>query len=153
MSEKLLKRILQILLFSDEARITLGNKIKFEFNTINKMPAMAEKVKEIWGIAKLEEFEALSINRIHFQKKNGNLTVGKENFAKTDFRTLKNLSAAIGKPVEYIIRKEYDFFYITENELKIEVSAWTYENEKDQILEKYKCFEEIFEKVSIVKEI
>lgn len=117
------------------------------------MPAMAEKVKEIWGIAKLEEFEALSINRIHFQKKNGNLTVGKENFAKTDFRTLKNLSAAIGKPVEYIIRKEYDFFYITENELKIEVSAWTYENEKDQILEKYKCFEEIFEKVSIVKEI
>ena len=55
--------------FSDEARITLGNEIKFEFNTVNKMPAMAEKVKEIWGIAKLEEFEALSINRIHFQKK------------------------------------------------------------------------------------
>ena len=147
------KNITNFTFFSDEARITLGNKIKFEFNTINKMPAMAEKVKEIWGIAKLEEFEALSINRIHFQKKNGNLTVGKENFAKTDFRTLKNLSAAIGKPVEYIIRKEYDFFYITENELKIEVSAWTYENKKDQILEKYKCFEEIFEKVSIVKEI
>ena len=117
------------------------------------MPAMAEKIKEILEITKIEEFEALSINRIHFQKKNGNLTVGKENFAKTDFRTLKNLSAAIGKPVEYIIRKEYDFFYITENELKIEVSAWTYENEKDQILEKYKCLEEIFEKVSIVKEI
>lgn len=147
------KNITNFTFFSDEARITLGNKIKFEFNTINKMSAMAEKVKEIWGIAKLEEFEALSINRIHFQKKNGNLTVGKENFAKTDFRTLKNLSAAIGKPVEYIIRKEYDFFYITENELKIEVSAWTYENEKDQILEKYKCLEEIFEKVSIVKEI
>lgn len=147
------KNITNFTFFSDEARITLGNKIKFEFNTINKMSAMAEKVKEIWGIAKLEEFEALSINRIHFQKKNGNLTVGKENFAKTDFKVLKNLSAAIGKPVEYIIRKEYDFFYITENELKIEVSAWAYENEKDQILGKYKCLEEIFEKVSIVKEI
>ena len=66
---------------------------------------------------------------------------------------MKNLSAAIGKPIEYIIRKEYNFFLITENELKIEVSAWTYENEKDQILEKYKCLEEIFEKVSIIKEI
>ena len=147
------KNITNFTFFSDEARITLGNEIKFEFNTVNKMPAMAEKIKEILEITKIEEFEALSINGIHFQKKNGNLTVGKENFAKTDFRTLKNLSAAIGKPVEYIIRKEYDFFYITENELKIEVSAWTYENEKDQILEKYKCLEEIFEKVSIVKEI
>lgn len=135
------------------AMIVFNGAETVEFNTVNKMPAMAEKIKEILEITKIEEFEALSINGIRFQKKNGNLTVGKENFAKTDFRTLKNLSAAIGKPVEYIIRKEYDFFYITENELKIEVSAWTYENEKDQILEKYKCLEEIFEKVSIVKEI
>lgn len=147
------KNITNFTFFSDEARITLGNEIKFEFNTVNKMPAMAEKVKEILEITKIEGFEALSINEIRFQKKNGNLTVGKENFAKTDFRTLKNLSAAIGKPIEYIIRKEYNFFLITENELKIEVSAWTYENEKDQILEKYKCLEEIFEKVSIIKEI
>lgn len=147
------KNITNFTFFSDEARITLGNEIKFEFNTVNKMPAMAEKVKEIWEMTKAEEFDIISINRIHFQKKNGNLTVSKENFAKTDFKTLKKLSAAIGKPIEYIIRKEYNFFLITENELKIEVSAWTYENEKDQILEKYKCLEEIFEKVSIEKRI
>ena len=41
------KNITNFTFFSDEARITLGNEIKFEFNTINKMPAMAEKVKEI----------------------------------------------------------------------------------------------------------
>lgn len=147
------KNITNFTFFSDEARITLDNEIKFEFNTVNKMPAMTEKVKEIWEIAKTEEFEAVSRNGIHFKKENEILTAAKENFAKTDFRTLKKLSAAIGKPVEYIIRKEFDFFFITENELKIKVSAWTYENEKDQILEKYKCLEEIFEKVSIVKEI
>ena len=146
------KNITNFYFFSDEARITLDNKIKFEFNEINKMPAMAEKVKEIWGIAKLEEFEALSINGIRFKKENKVLEVSKENFAKTDFKTLKNLSEIINKPIEYIIRKEYlDFFYITENELKIKVSAWRYEEEKDQISEKYKCLEEIFEKVSIEK--
>lgn len=147
------KNIINFTFFSDEARITLDNKIKFEFNTVNKMPAMAEKVKEIWEMSKTEEFEAVSINRIHFQKKNGNLTVSKENFAKTDFRTLKNLSAAIGKPIEYIIIKEYNFFFITENELKIKVSTWRYEKEKNIIAEKYKCLEEIFEKVSIEKGI
>ena len=147
------KNITNFTFFSDEARITLGNEIKFEFNTINKMPAMAEKVKEILEIAKTEEFEAISMNRIHFKKENEVLIVSKENFAKTDFRTLKNLSVAIGKPVEYIIRKEYDFFFITENKLKIKVSTWRYEKEKDIIAEKYKCLEEIFEKVSIVKEI
>ena len=59
------KNIINFTFFSDEARITLGNEIKFEFNTVNKMPAMAEKIKEILEITKLEEFEALSINRIH----------------------------------------------------------------------------------------
>lgn len=147
------KNITNFTFFSDEARITLGNKIKFEFNTINKMPAMAEKVKEIWKMSKTEEFEAVSINRICFKKENEVLIVSKENFAKTDFKTLKKLSAAIGKPIEYIIRKEYDFFFITENELKINVTTWAYENEKDQILEKYKCLEEIFEKISIEKRI
>ena len=116
------------------------------------MATMAEKVKEIWGIAKIEEFEAVSINGIRFKKENEVLTVSKENFAKTDFKVLKNLSETIRKPIEYIIRKEYlDFFYITENELKIKVSAWRYEEEKDKISEKYKCLEEIFEKVSIEK--
>jgi hypothetical protein len=126
-------------------------KIKFEFNTVNKMATLAEKVKEILGIAKTEEFEALSMNRIHFKKENEILTASKENFAKTDFRTLKNLSEIIGKPIEYIIGREYDFFYITGNELKIEVSGWRYEEEKDKIIEKYKCLEEIFEKISIEK--
>ena len=115
------------------------------------MAAMAEKVKEIWGIAKIEEFEAVSINGIRFKKENEVLTVSKENFAKTDFKALKNLSEIIGKQIEYIIGREYDFFYITENELKIEVSSWRYEFEKDKISEKYKCLEEIFEKVSIEK--
>lgn len=152
-SEAVEKNITNFTFFSDEARITLDDKIKFEFNMINKMAAIAEKVKEIWGIAKLEEFEALSINGIRFKKENGILEASKENFAKTDFKVLKNLSVAIGKPVDYVIRKERDFFLITENELKIEVSAWRYEKEKDEILEKYKCLEEIFEKVSIEKGI
>lgn len=152
-AEAVEKNITNFTLFSNEARITLDDKIKFEFNMINKMATMAEKVKEIWGIAKIEEFEAVSINRIHFKKENETLTVTKENFAKTDFKALKNLSAAIGKPIEYIIRKEYDFFFITENELKIKVSGWRYEKEKDEILEKYKCLEEFFEKVSIEKGI
>ena len=147
------KNIKNFTFFSDEARITLGDEIKFEFNMINKMAGMAEKVKEIWGIAKIEEFEAVSINGIRFKKENEVLTVSKENFAKTDFKALKNLSAAIGKPIEYIIRKEYDFFFITENELKIKVSTWRYEEEKYKISEKYKCLEEIFEKVSIEKGI
>ena len=150
-TEAVEKNITNFTFFSDEAKITLDDEIKFEFNMINKMAAMAEKVKEIWGIAKTEEFEAVSINGIHFKKENETLTVAKENFAKTDFKTLKNLSAAIGKPIEYIIRKEYDFFFITENELKIKVSGWRYEEEKDQISEKYKCLEEIFEKISIEK--
>lgn len=147
------KNITNFTFFSDEARITLGNEIKFEFNTVNKMPAMAEKVKEILEIAKTEKFEAVSINGIRFKKENEVLIVSKENFAKTDFKTLKNLSEVIGKPIEYIIRKEYNFFFITENELKIKVSTWRYEKEKDIISEKYKCLEEIFEKVSIIKEI
>ena len=117
------------------------------------MSTMAEKVKEIWGIAKIEEFEALSMNRIHFKKENEILTVSKENFAKTDFKVLKNLSEIIGKPIEYIIGREYDFFFITEKELKIKVSAWRYEEEKDKISEKYKCLEEFFGKVSIEKGI
>ena len=150
-TEAVEKNITNFTFFSDEAKITLDDEIKFEFNMINKMAAMAEKVKEIWGIAKTEEFEAVSINGIHFKKENETLTVAKENFAKTDFKALKNLSAAIGKPIEYIIRKEYDFFFITENELKIKVSGWRYEEEKDQISEKYKCLEEIFEKISIEK--
>ena len=145
------KNIKNFTFFSDEARITLGDEIKFEFNMINKMAGMAEKVKEIWGIAKIEEFEAVSINGIRFKKENEVLTVSKENFAKTDFKALKNLSEIIGKQIEYIIRREYDFFYITKNELKIKVSAWRYEEEKDKISEKYKCLEEIFEKVSIEK--
>ena len=62
---------------------------------------------------------------------------------------MKNLSETIRKPVDYVIRKERDFFLITENELKIKVSAWTYENEKDQIFEKYKCLKEIFEKMNV----
>lgn len=147
------KNITNFTFFSDEAKITLGNEIKFEFNTVNKMSTMAEKVKEIWGIAKIEEFVVVSMNGIHCKKENEVLTIGKENFAKTDFKVLKNLSVAIGKPVDYVIRKERDFFLITENELKIEVSAWRYEKEKDEILEKYKCLEEIFEKVSIEKGI
>lgn len=147
------KNIKNFTFFSDEARITLDDEIKFEFNMINKMAGMAEKVKEIWGIAKIEEFEAVSINGIRFKKENEILTVSKENFAKTDFKALKNLSEIIGKPIEYIIRKEYEFFYIAENELKIKVSAWRYEEEKDKISEKYKCLEEIFEKVSIEKGI
>lgn len=147
------KNIKNFTFFSDEARITLGDEIKFEFNMINKMAGMAEKVKEIWGIAKIEEFEAVSINGIRFKKENEVLTVSKENFAKTDFKALKNLSEIIGKQIEYIIRREYDFFYITKNELKIKVSAWRYEEEKDKISEKYKCLEEIFEKVSIEKGI
>lgn len=147
------KNITNFTFFSDEAKITLDDEIKFEFNMINKMAAMAEKVKEILGIAKTEEFEAVSMNGIHFKKENETLTVAKENFAKTDFKALKNLSAAIGKPIEYIIRKEYDFFFITENELKIKVSTWRYEEEKYKISEKYKCLEEIFEKVSIEKGI
>lgn len=145
------KNITKFVFFSDEARITLGDEIKFEFNMINKMEGMAEKVKEIWGIAKIEEFEAVSINGIRFKKENEVLTVSKENFAKTDFKALKNLSEIIGKQIEYIIRKEYEFFYIAENELKIKVSGWRYEFEKDKISEKYKCLEEIFEKVSIEK--
>lgn len=145
------KNITKFVFFSDEARITLGDEIKFEFNMINKMAGMAEKVKEIWGIAKIEEFEAVSINGIRFKKENEVLTVSKENFAKTDFKALKNLSEIIGKQIEYIIRKEYEFFYIAENELKIKVSGWRYEFEKDKISEKYKCLEEIFEKVSIEK--
>ena len=149
-AEAVEKNITNFTFFSDEARITLDDEIKFEFNMINKMAPMAEKVKEIWGIAKIEEFEAVSINGIRFKKENEVLTVSKENFAKTDF---KALSAIIGKPIEYIIGREYDFFYITENELKIKVSAWRYEEEKDEISEKYKCLEEIFEKVSIEKEI
>lgn len=152
-AEAVEKNITNFTFFSDEAKITLDDEIKFEFNMINKMAAMAEKVKEIWGIAKTEEFEAVSMNGIHFKKENETLTVAKENFAKTDFKALKNLSAAIGKPIEYIIRKEYDFFFITENELKIKVSAWRYEEEKYKISEKYKCLEEIFEKVSIEKGI
>lgn len=147
------KNITNFYFFSNEARITLDDEIKFEFNMINKMAAMAEKVKEIWGIAKIEEFEAVSINGIRFKKENEILTVSKENFAKTDFKALKNLSEIIGKPIEYIIRKEYDFFYITENELKIKVSGWRYEEKKDKISEKYRCLEEIFEKVSIEKGI
>lgn len=147
------KNIKNFTFFSDEARITLGDEIKFEFNMINKMAGMAEKVKEIWGIAKIEEFEAVSINGIRFKKENEVLTVSKENFAKTDFKALKNLSEIISKQIEYIIRREYDFFYITKNELKIKVSAWRYEEEKDKISEKYKCLEEIFEKVSIEKGI
>lgn len=148
------KNITNFIFFSDEAKITLGNEIKFEFNTVNKMSTMAEKFKEIWGIAKIEEFVAVSMNGIHFKKENEVLTIGKENFAKTDFKVLKNLSETIRKPIEYVIRKEYlDFFYITENELKIKVSAWRYEEEKNQILEKYKCLEEIFEKVSIEKNL
>lgn len=147
------KNITKFVFFSDEARITLGDEIKFEFNMINKMAGMAEKVKEIWGIAKIEEFEAVSINEIRFKKENEVLTVSKENFAKTDFKALKNLSEIIGKQIEYIIRREYDFFYITKNELKIKVSGWRYEFEKDKISEKYKCLEEIFEKVSIEKGI
>lgn len=150
-AEAVEKNITNFTFFSDEAKITLGNKIKFEFNTVNKMATLAEKVKEILGIAKTEEFEALSMNRIHFKKENEILTASKENFAKTDFRTLKNLSEIIGKPIEYIIGREYDFFYITGNELKIEVSGWRYEEEKDKIIEKYKCLEEIFEKISIEK--
>lgn len=145
------KNITNFYFFSNEARITLDDKIKFEFNMINKMAGMAEKVKEIWGTAKIEEFEAVSINGIRFKKENEILEASKENFAKTDFKALKNLSEIIGKQIEYIIRKEYDFFYITENELKIKVSAWRYEEEKDKISEKYKCLEEIFEKVSIEK--
>jgi hypothetical protein len=147
------KNITNFPFFSDEAKITLGNEIKFEFNTINKMATMAEKVKEIWGIAKIEEFAAVSMNGIHFKKENETLIVAKENFAKTDFRTLKNLSEIIGIPIECIIRKKYDFFFITGNELKIKVSAWRYEKEKDMIVEEYKCLEEIFEKVSIEKGI
>ena len=147
------KNIKNFTFFSDEARITLGDEIKFEFNMINKMAGMAEKVKEIWETAKIEEFEAVSINGIRFKKENEILEASKENFAKTDFKALKNLSEIIGKQIEYIIRKEYDFFYITENELKIKVSAWRYEEEKDKISEKYKCLEEIFEKVSIEKGI
>lgn len=152
-AEAVEKNITNFTFFSDEARITLDDEIKFEFNMINKMASMAEKVKEIWGIAKIEEFEAVSINGIRFKKENEVLTVSKENFAKTDFKALKNLSETIGKPIEYIIGREYDFFYITENELKIEVSAWRYEEEKDKISEKYKCLEEIFEKVSVEKGI
>ena len=152
-AEAVEKNITNFTFFSDEAKITLDDEIKFEFNMINKMAAMAEKVKEILGIAKTEEFEAVSMNGIHFKKENETLTVAKENFAKTDFKALKNLSAAIGKPIEYIIRKEYDFFFITENELKIKVSTWRYEEEKYKISEKYKCLEEIFEKVSIEKGI
>ena len=147
------KNITNFPFFSDESKITLGNEIKFEFNTINKMATMAEKVKEIWGIAKIEEFAAVSMNGIHFKKENETLIVAKENFAKTDFRTLKNLSEIIGIPIECIIRKKYDFFFITGNELKIKVSAWRYEKEKDMIVEEYKCLEEIFEKVSIEKGI
>lgn len=147
------KNITNFYFFSNEARITLDDKIKFEFNMINKMAGMAEKVKEIWETAKIEEFEAVSINGIRFKKENEILEASKENFAKTDFKALKNLSEIIGKQIEYIIRKEYDFFYITENELKIKVSAWRYEEEKDKISEKYKCLEEIFEKVSIEKGI
>ena len=151
-AEAVEKNITNFYFFSNEARITLDDKIKFEFNMINKMATMAEKVKEIWGIAKIEEFEALSINGIRFKKESGILEASKENFAKTDFKVLKNLSETIRKPIEYIIRKEYlDFFYITENELKIKVSAWRYEEEKDQVSEKYKCLKEIFEKVSIEK--
>ena len=152
-SEAVEKNITNFNFFSDEARITLGNKIKFEFNEINKIPAMVEKVEEILEIAKIEEFEAVSINGIRFKKENEVLTVSKENFAKTDFKALKNLSEIIGKQIEYIIGREYDFFYITENELKIKVSAWRYEEEKNKILEKYKCLEEIFEKISIEKGI
>lgn len=147
------KNIANFTFFSDEARITLSNKIKFEFNTVNKMATMAEKFKEIWGIAKIKEFEILSMNGIHFKKENESLTVSKDNFAKTDFRALKNLSEIINEPIEYLIRKEYDFFLINGNELKIKVSAWRYEKEKDEILEKYKCLEEFFEKVNIEKEI
>ena len=150
-SEAVEKNITNFYFFSNEARITLEDEIKFEFNMINKMAAMAEKVKEIWGIAKIEEFEAVSINGIRFKKENEILTVSKENFAKTDFKALKNLSEIIDKPIEYILGREYDFFYITENELKIEVSSWRYEFEKDKISEKYKCLEEIFGKVSIEK--
>lgn len=101
-AEAVEKNITNFTFFSDEAKITLGNKIKFEFNTVNKMATLAEKVKEILGIAKTEEFEALSMNRIHFKKENEILTASKENFAKTDFRTLKNLSEIIGKPIENI---------------------------------------------------
>ena len=150
-AEAIEKNITNFYFFSNEARITLDDGIKFEFNMINKMATMAEKVKEIWGIAKIEEFEAVTLNGIRFKKEDEILTASKENFAKTDFKVLKNLSEIIGKPIEYIIGREYDFFYITEKELKIEVSAWRYEKEKDKILEKYKCLEEIFEKVSIEK--
>ena len=150
-AETIEKNITNFYFFSNEARITLDDGIKFEFNMINKMATMAEKVKEIWGIAKIEEFEAVTLNGIRFKKEDEILTASKENFAKTDFKVLKNLSEIIGKPIEYIIGREYDFFYITEKELKIEVSAWRYEKEKDKILEKYKCLEEIFEKVSIEK--
>ena len=150
-AEAIEKNITNFYFFSNEARITLDDGIKFEFNMINKMATMAEKVKEIWGIAKIEEFEAVTLNGIRFKKEDEILTASKENFAKTDFKVLKNLSEIIGKPIEYIIGREYDFFYITEKELKIEVSAWRYEKEKDEILEKYKCLEEIFEKVSIEK--
>jgi hypothetical protein len=150
-AEAIEKNITNFYFFSNEARITLNDGIKFEFNMINKMATMAEKVKEIWGIAKIEEFEAVTLNGIRFKKEDEILTASKENFAKTDFKVLKNLSEIIGKPIEYIIGREYDFFYITEKELKIEVSAWRYEKEKDKILEKYKCLEEIFEKVSIEK--
>ena len=150
-AEAVEKNITNFYFFSNEARITLDDGIKFEFNMINKMATMAEKVKEIWGIAKIEEFEAVTLNGIRFKKEDEILTASKENFAKTDFKVLKNLSEIIGKPIEYIIGREYDFFYITEKELKIEVSAWRYEKEKDKIFEKYKCLEEIFEKVSIEK--
>lgn len=37
--------------------------------------------------------------------------------------------------------------------MKIKVSAGRYEEEKDKISEKYKCLEEIFEKISIEKGI
>ena len=146
------KNITKFVLFSDEARITVDDKTKFEFNFVNRMPAMAEKVKEILE-AKIEEFDAVTLNKIRFKKEKGILTASKENFAKNDFNALKNLSEAIGKPVEYIIRREYDFFSIAGNELKIKVSALRYETEKDKIFKKYKCLKEFFEKISIEKGI
>ena len=131
---------------SEKAEIKIKKNVQFLFYKTNKLKDLINEFKEILENG-INDFVIHSGNISLSQRNDKTIQIFKENYAKTDFLALKELSQFMEEKIEYFIKKEEEKFIVNKDKLEIK----TDKNEED-ILKKYKELNQYFKSLTIITE-